>query len=185
MRLTDYFAGQEVRLRSPLSAQAAAERIGEAASNSIFRRGPFSPFRTGVVGRVWWGGHVRLRYRRPIDYSAKPILAGRILDAPPGSELRLRYRAPAGMYVFYPLWYFVLVGMAMGFSSGGFEPGISGPDKMMTAGIFVAFALVPPIFHAFGTWRSEEELAALIAFLSEHAEAEPDPRFDQTGLIRR
>jgi hypothetical protein len=176
MRLTDYFAGQEVGLRSPLPAREVAERITAAASGSILRHGLFAAFRTGVVGRIWWGGHVRLRFRSSIlMYGAKPVLAGRLLDTPPGSQLRLRYRAPAQMYVFYPFWYLVLAGLAIGFSSGGFDPEISGGDKMIFAGMLVAFFFQPLIFHAIGTRNSEKEFADMVAFLAENAQARPDP----------
>ena len=177
MRLIDYFVGQQVRLRSPLSAQTAAERINAAASNSIFRFGPFAPFRTGVIGRVWWG-HLRLRVRSSLFmYNAKPILAGRLVDAPPGSELRLRYRAPAWCYFYYPFWYLVILGLAIGFSIAGFEPQVTGSEKMTLAAMLVAFFFLPLIVHAIGTRRSEEELAEMFAFLAEHAGAEPDRRY--------
>ncbi len=167
MRLSDYFLGEEVRLRSPLAAKDLAGRVNRAAGFA------FSPFRTGVVGYIWWG-HVRLRYRSSFaEYNAKPILAGRVFDSPRGSELRLRYRAPAWVYIFFPLWYFVLLSLGVGISIGGFDPDVANGAKAAFAATLVAFLFVPLLFHAFGTRNSEEELAALVEFLVEHAEARP------------
>lgn len=185
MRLRDYFAGQEVNLRSPLPAAIVAERINEAASRSFLGIGPFSPFRIGVIGRIWQG-HVRLRYRRSLmEYNTKPILAGRLSDAGAGSELRLRYRAPLGGYLFFLLWYPVMALFGIVISLGEFAPGITSVGKAMFIAWMLAFLFLPLVFHVIGTRRSEEELAEMIEFLGEHAEAAPHRGPDQIGLSRR
>jgi len=156
VRLTDYFAGERLRLCSPLSARAVAERINEAAGSLLW------PFATGVVGGVW-SGNIRLRYRSSLfEYNAKPVLSGRVREAASGSSLDLRYRAPLWVYGFYLVWYLFLALFA-GLIGHGWDGA--------TVGIFSILLVAPLGLHAVGSRRSEEELADLLDFLSQHAEA--------------
>jgi hypothetical protein len=165
MRLKDYFAGERFRLRSSLSARTVAERINEAAGSALW------PFTTGIVGGVW-AGHVRLRYRSSIfEYNAKPVLSGRLQDAPTGSSLDLRYRAPVWVYAFYVVWYLFLAFVAVGLLANGWAPEVTGSDKAMAVAIFAVLLVAPVGLHAFGTRRSDEELADLMDFLAQHAQA--------------
>lgn len=165
MRLWDYFVGEPFRLRSPLAVRTVAKRINEAASS------PLWPFTAGVAGGVW-SGHIRLRYRSSIfEYNAKPVLSGRLEDAPSGSSLELRYRAPIWVYGFYVIWYFFLALVAAALLANGWAPGVPGGDKAMAIAIFLMLLVAPVGLHAVGTRRSEEELADLLDFLAEHAEA--------------
>jgi len=165
MHLTDYFAGQSFRLCSPLSVRTATERINEAAGSVLW------PFNTGVVGYAW-SGHIRLRYRSsPLEYNAKPVLAGRLQDAPGGSRLELRYRAPLWVYGFYLVWYLFITLVVVGLVSNGWAPGVASGDKAMGLGIIAALFVAPLGLHALGTRRSAEELAELLDFLSAQVEA--------------
>lgn len=164
MKLRDYFAGVPLRLHSSIGSDVVAERIGSAAGSS------FSPFSTGVVGGVW-SGHVRLRYRSsPFEYNAKPVLSGRLLDAPSGSCLELRYRAPVWVYGFYLFWYLFLFFFAATLSMGHWAPEVTAGDKMTIVAMLVGFVIAPLLLHAFGTRGSETELNSLLDFLSQHAE---------------
>jgi hypothetical protein len=165
MRLRDYFAGECFRLRSPLSARTVAERINEAAGSALW------PFAMGVVGGVW-SGHIRLRYRSSLfEYNAKPVLAGRIREAPSGSSLDLRYRAPVLICAFYLIWYLFLAFFAVGFLANSGASEFTGGDKAMAVAILAMLFVAPVGLHAVGTRRSEEELAEMLDFLCRHAEA--------------
>ena len=165
MHLREYFAGQRCRLLSPLSVRTVSERINRAAGSAVW------PFTTGIVGGVW-SGHIRLRYRSSLfEYNAKPVLSGRLRDVPSGSSLELRYRAPLWVYGFYLFWYLLLTVGVVGLIGGGWAPEVTRGEKAMVMGIFAALLVAPLALHAFGTRRSAEELAELLDFLSEQAQA--------------
>jgi hypothetical protein len=165
MRFWDFFVGRQVRLRSPLHPRIAAERVNAAGKSR------FSPFSTGVIGHVRWG-RVHLRYRSSLlQYGPKPVLVGRLVDASPGSQLLLRYRAPAMAYLFFPFWYSFLAIVALHIV---FSPEQVAGSRPLLAGVLLLLLVAPLVLHATGTRRSEEELGEMIAFLAEHAEAEPD-----------
>ncbi|HEX8214123.1 MAG TPA: hypothetical protein VF582_01480 [Allosphingosinicella sp.] len=148
-----------------MSARAVAERINDAAGSTLW------PFTTGVVGGVR-SSHIRLRYRSSLfEYNAKSVLSGRLQDAPGGSSLELRYRAPLWVYGFYLLWYLFLTFVVAGLIRNGWASGVTGGNKAMTIGIFAILLVAPLGLHAVGTRRSEEELADLLDFLSQHVEA--------------
>jgi hypothetical protein len=110
-----------------------------------------------------------------MQHNLKPILAGRLSDAPPGSDLRLRYRAPGWIYIFYLFWYLMFIRLAI-LSVGGFDAEATNSDKVTGVVVLAFFFVWPPILHAFVTMRSDEELSKILDFLAEHAEAVPDPR---------
>lgn len=167
MRLRDYFAGESFRLRSPMSAPTVAERINEAAGSA------FWPFTKGVVGGVW-SGHIRLRYRSSLfEYNAKPVLSGSLQNAPSGSSLELRYRAPLWVYGFYLVWYLFLALVVAWLIGNGWAPELTGGDRAMALGIIAILLIAPLGLHAVGTRRSEEELGSLLDFLFQHVEAKP------------
>ena len=164
MRLSDYFLGQHLELRSRLSPATLAARISRAA------RSGFWPFATGVVGGVW-DGHVRLRYRRSIlEYNAKPVLSGRLRETPDGCIIELRYRAPIWAYVFFCVWYLLILVFALRLLTGGWAPGVTAEVKIEASVMLGALAAAPLIFHALGTRRSGEELAKIMDFLAVQAE---------------
>jgi len=165
MHLREYFTGQRYRLLSPMSVRTVSERINRAAGSAVW------PFTTGIVGGVW-SGHIRLRYRSSLfEYNAKPVLSGRLRDVPSGSSLELRYRAPLWVYGFYLFWYLILTFGIVGLIGAGWAPEVTGGGKAMGMGIFAALLVAPPALHAIGTRRSAEELAELLDFLSEQAQA--------------
>ena len=169
MHLTDYFAGKCLRLHSPTSARIVAERVNEAAGSALW------PFTMGVVGGVW-SGHVRLRFRSSLfEYNAKPVLAGRLKEAPRGSSLDLRYRAPAWVYAFDLFWYssLGLVVLIMLGQVGERNPDLNGRDLTIVSAGLVVLLLFPIVLHYFGTRNSDEELSYLLDFLAEHADATP------------
>jgi hypothetical protein len=161
MRLRDYFVGQPVLLNSLHSPRIVAERIN-AAAGSIF-----SPFKRGVVGGVWLG-RIRLRFVSSFgEYNAKPVLAGRLREAPTGSILVLRYRAPIRVYLFHVVWYSILLLVALAFLAGeikstGFAPAFLVPATLL---------IFPLVLHYAGTRNSAEELDYLLDFLAEQADA--------------
>ena len=107
----------------------------------------------------------------PFEYNAKPILAGRLHEAPSGSALSVRYRAPSWVYAFYLFWYLFLAVVAVGLVAKGWAPGITGGDKAMAGAIFAVLLVAPLGFHAIGTRHSEDDLDDLINFLAQHGEA--------------
>jgi hypothetical protein len=123
------------------------------------------------VGGVF-SGHIRLRYRSFVfEYNAKPVLSGRIQDAPSGSTLDLRYRAPAWVYAFYLFWYLFLVFIAVALLANDWAAELTGRDKAMAVAIVAVFLVAPVGLHAVGTRRSDEELADLMDFLTLNAGA--------------
>ena len=166
VKISDYFFGVPLRLRSSLSSVVVAHRINEAAGSL------FWPLSTGVVGGVW-SGHLRLRYSSsPFEYNAKPVLSGRVLDATSGSYLELRYRAPVWVYGFYLFWYlFIALFVAMS-SAANWAPEITVGDKEMVFFMLGGLAVAPLGLHAVGTRHSDKELNSLLDFLSQQAGAE-------------
>lgn len=165
MHLRDYLSGKLFRLHSPLAARTIARQINKAAGSALW------PFATGVVGGVW-SGHVRLRYRSSLfEYNAKPVLAGRLKETPSGSNLNLRYRAPAWVYVFYLVWYLIIVLLIIGLLTNGWFRQVAGGDKAMIISIFAVLLIAPVALNALGTRRSDEELADMLEFLAQHAMA--------------
>lgn len=161
MELIAYFRGQPVRLHSPLRPEEVAARIN-AEAKSIFWI-----FSSGVVGGARLG-HVRLRVRSsPFEYNAKPVLAGRIVGDGQGSEIRLRYRAPIAIYLFYLMWYGFLLALALTMPFNG-RLEISMWEFLL---LLVAFAAMPLIMHAIGTAGSDRDLEQLEAFLLEEVQA--------------
>lgn len=128
------------------------------------------PFTTGTAGGVW-SGHIRLSYRTwPFEYNAKPVLCGRLKDDGGGSSLYLRYRAPVWVYAFFLFWYLflVLIGAAV---FGGNGDTLAVRAYMMGITVWTVLLLAPVVLHLFGTRRSDEDLAAILSFLSDYAEA--------------
>jgi hypothetical protein len=171
MRLKDYFIGIPIRLRSPLSAEAVAERINNSAGSI------FWPFNFGVVGWARFG-RISLRYRSSIfEYNAKPLLVGGLRDESLGAVLALRYRAPGPIYVFYLFWYsfLTLVGLLLIGTIGQRNPDQTGADLAIVC-IGLIFMLIFPVgMHYFGTRNWHEELSDLLDFLASEAEAYPSP----------
>jgi hypothetical protein len=169
MRLSDYFDGIPVELRSPKSFDSAIAAINDAA------RSPFSLFATDVVGRVR-GNRIRLRCRLSIfSYNYGPLLAGKIERSPSGSLLLMKFRAPIPAYFFFPSWYFFLCGVTLGFLA---SPMKADPNFPIDHGIFVGvilslFFALPIAMHYVFTRRSDEELGELIGFLRRTIDARP------------
>jgi|GEM_PF-2704726 len=164
MRLWDYFAGREVWLRSPLTPRIAADRINDAAGSLAWLS------RKHVLGGAWFG-YVRINRRGSLfERRFEPVLAGRIVAVPAGSDLHLRYRAPNWIYLLVPVWYSMVAAFAIGIMSFGTQVVLTDAQKA----IILAFASLVPILNLmFATRRSGEQLAELLAFLAEHAEAKP------------
>jgi hypothetical protein len=171
MRLKDYFVGIPVRLESRLSPAVAAQRINSAAGSTIW------PFTTGVVGRVLLR-FIRLRFRSSFaEYNAKPILAGRLRESRSGSVLNLRYRAPASAYALYAFWYGFLGVIALSplFGDAELNAGLTTTDFAIIAAGLAVFLVFPVVLHFIGTRNSDDELAEILDFLAQHAEAKPQP----------
>ena len=117
---------------------------------------------------------MRLRYAcSPFEHNAKPVLVGQVQEAPSGSKLSLRYRAPTAAYVFYIFWYgfmtFAILA-ALGFL-GGTNADLGRSDIASVTAIFVGLLVAPLIIHYIGTSNSERELACLLDFLAERVDA--------------
>ena len=165
MRLRDYFRGEAVELESRLRRDELQDRI-EAATVSRW-----TLFEQGVVG---WArcGRIRLRFRpRLVQYRMGPILAGSIDDSSGPSRLHLRFRAPGSAYVFFALWYaFMLV--FLGFVLFGDVPAPApGAERLMPPLLLFLFLLAPLGIHYLGTRDAPAQLAELVKFLEEKAEA--------------
>jgi hypothetical protein len=170
MRLRDYFVGQPVRLTSRHSPRIVAERINAAAASS------FWPFHSdAVVGGVWLG-RLRLRFvSSPLEYNAKPLLAGRLRETRSGSILTLRYRAPFWVY-FFDLFWFCALGMVILMMLGQFgerNPDLTNSDLAFIWALLLAMLVTPLAFHYVGTRNSDEELGYLLDFLAERIDAKP------------
>ena len=167
MHLRDYFAGQRLTLRSALPVETVSERINEEAGFAL------SPFTTGVVGYVWWG-YIRLRYCTWLfEYNAKPVLCGRLSEDGNGSRLDLRYRAPVWIYAFYLFWYLLLASMAVEVLGHVGPANSAGSETIGPIATLAILAIAPLGLHMFGTRRSDDDLAELLNFLAECAEARP------------
>src|SRR5688500_8409593 len=95
-RILGHFLGQQVTMISPLAPREVERRIN-AASVSVW----WSHYQPGVGGWARFG-FVRLRAEGVHFSRDRPVLAGRIAADPPGSRLRLRYRAPLAAYLAVP-----------------------------------------------------------------------------------
>ena len=159
MRLSDYLAGQPLVLMSPFPPEECKRRINEAAGF------PLNPFRKGVIGGVWFSGHLRLRFRRSIrEYQGKPVVAGRIERSGGGSRLELRYRAPVTVYISVAAIIPAIVLILWIVSSGpGASP--SATSIGFVALVVVAGLLAQMIGHRIGTRHADVELAEIVTFL--------------------
>jgi hypothetical protein len=176
MTLRDYFFGQHIVLRSPLRPSAIAKRINEQAGS------PLWPFNVGVVGRSWWG-RLRLRYSSsPMQYNAKPLLSGRIEDAPLGSTLRLAYRGPLTMLPLLLIWYGFLSYITAMLIRYGFGPADDESSPVFAVVILTTMWLAPAVMHLIGTRNADEELTELLDFLENTVEAKPNSLIHGTSL---
>lgn len=168
MKLFDYFVGQSVILTSRLSRAEVAQRINAATPPWYW------PFANGVRGKAWLG-QVRLSYTDLwfFHYNAQPVLAGRLLDELGGTRLQAKFRAPLFAYVFFAFWYFVLTSLAiilfLAWLNDTLEPG--GWISFPIIGVMLA---TPLIMHFAFTRKSDEDLNAVLVFLSKEAEFEAD-----------
>ena len=97
-------------------------------------------------------------------------MSGRIRADPTGSILDLCYGAPLWVTVFYIVWYSFLIIAVAAVVTKGWSSNLADSDKAMVAAIYLGLLVAPLGLHAIGTRNSEDELAALTAFLTEHAE---------------
>jgi hypothetical protein len=163
MKLSAYFKGKRVKLRSPLAPDAISKSIN-AKSGSIFWL-----FGEGVTG---WAamGWVRLRYRSGyFEYNAKPVLVGRIRDDLGGSILDLRYRAPLFSYLLFLLWYGFLISFCYA-AALNMRDAESVASGLIPIAFAVIFMLIPVGMNAVGTMNADSELDWLLNFLNETAE---------------
>ena len=143
-------------MTSPLAVSAVEQQVTQAAGSR------FSPLASGVVGGVR-RGHLRLAYRRSmLDYNAKPILVGWILDRKVNSEISLKYRAPIFAYVFFASWYLFLSIMFLVLLMNG---------EVSFSGILSFFGVIPLFLHYVGTAQSDADLKVMLDFLAENAGA--------------
>ena len=165
MRLLDYFRGTPIIMQSRLRRDELERRINEA---TISR---WRPFGTGVVGWARFG-RIRLRFRPPrFRYNMSPILAGRIDDSSGPTRLLLRFRAPAGAYFFYAVWYPFLLIFLAAYLFGGAGLEAPGAEKLLPPVLILLFGLFPIGLHYLGTRDAEAHFAALDKFVEEAGEA--------------
>jgi hypothetical protein len=164
--LCDYFRGIPLILVSPFRPDECARRINASAGWSMW------PFSVGPAGFAW-SGILRLRYRSsPMEYNAKPVLAGRLEEQGLGSLVRLRYRAPIWVYFFDTFW-FLTLGTMLLFVLLGDAGATSFGERLPFLGIIVLLLGSNVALHHFGTRNAEEELNHLLGFLEDTIEARP------------
>jgi hypothetical protein len=168
MRIADYIRGKPLRLISPLPPDAV-----QAAINT-HTRSVFKPFGKGVTG---WArlGRIRLRYQSGFfQYTAKPVLVGRIENDMGRALLQLRYRAPLKVYGFLFLWLMLVpLGWSIVNQTLTEEPSPGGAALVVV--LFALYMLMPLWTHWIGTLDAEDELGRLREFLRQHALAEELP----------
>lgn len=157
MRLVDYVFGQRFVLRTTLTRDRVQERI-DAATISVL-----NPFSTGVTG---WSrfGRISLRAHSGVfDYSAKPLLVGKVQDIGGWTELDLRFRGPRFAVAFFCVWYLLLGSFALALLDGSVE----GDEGFYPVGlpIMALMLLAPAVMHVIGTRKAGKEREALLDFL--------------------
>ena len=152
MRLDLYLLGPKFRLSSPLTPEALAKRINDAAVS------PLNLYPQIVKGGVS-GGCLHLSYQRNLfDYNAKPALAGLVVGTDEGAILDLRFRSPLWFMALLVVWYFGLLTVALT------------ADRQLPPG-FWAFLVGPIAFHLICTIRADDDLDELLSFLHEETGA--------------
>jgi hypothetical protein len=164
MRLRDYFRGYSIELQSRHGREEVERRINAAALPLL------APFRQGVAGWARFG-RLRLRYRsRFFSYDGAPILVGRLNDESGRTRLRLRFRAPLPIYLFFAMWYAFCLFFLAAFLVTGLDEVRPG-EAAVAIGACLLLMLFPLGMHYSGTRRADEHFATLVAFLEEQAEA--------------
>jgi hypothetical protein len=170
MNFREYALGRTVTLKSPLPPAALGERINASASSGrhLFDR--------AIVGFVR-SNELWLKYRsnRPHDFIVGPTLRGSVSATAVGSILHLKYQATplavllvVGTAVTFPLLGIILTGSSL------LAHEVSKVEGQLLAGILMlaASALYFARYRCFNT-DTDEELALLLDFLSQEAEATP------------
>lgn len=158
MRLSDYYRGLPLNLRTPLPPDEVVRRIGTAVAS------PLRPFATGMIGYATLH-RLHLRYRPSLfSYKAMPVLAGAI-RAEQGSLLLLKYRGHLATRLAFPFaMVVVLLALSIVMASGA-------AADMPAWGIGLVFLFMllavtlPLLIHAFLIRNAEANLEHLADFL--------------------
>lgn len=108
-----------------------------------------------------------------MQYNAKPVLSGRIKDAPLGSIMRLAYRGPVMILPFYVFWYGFLTFVTVMLAVHGIDPADDPSGPVFAVAILIVMWLAPATMHVIGTRNADDELDALLEFLRDTVETQP------------
>lgn len=175
MRFKDYLVGRKLVLFSRHSPAEVGERINGAAGSTI------SPFSFGVVGWARFG-RVRLRVRSSLlDYNAKPMLVGKLVEDPAGTRFEARFGATLWMKAFVIYWYlflaiFAVFSLIYGPFRGAEGEAIYSPYLMLPV-----FAVAPLAMHYLFATGSEDELDTMVDFLAKEAGFRSETPVSGTG----
>nr|WP_137676870.1 hypothetical protein [Parerythrobacter lutipelagi] len=166
MRVIDYVFGQSVVVDSPLPVDEVQSRIN-GATPSVFW-----PFASGVKGKALLG-RIRLSFTELwfFDYSAKPILAGKLVDTFGSTRLEAKFGAPVFSLVFFALWYFLLTLMAVGIFVTWLNDGLE-PGGRIVFPVLCLLLLAPALLHYGLTRKAHNDLEAILDFLASEADFE-------------
>ena len=165
MKFKDYFLGRTLVLSSPLPPGEVQSRIDKAAISSLL------PFQFGTVG---WSRlrAFRLRQRTSlIDYNAKPMLVGRLVEDRDGTRIEANFGATFWMKAFFVWWYAILVVFFVGAIALGPFQGEDGEAVYFPYLFIPLFAVSPLAMHYALTRGAEYDLEELLAFLEDVANA--------------
>ncbi|MEM7780329.1 MAG: hypothetical protein AAF697_08070 [Pseudomonadota bacterium] len=128
----------------------------------------FSPFHRGVTGGVYFG-QVRLGWSTPlVENGFRPTFVGSLVEQPYGTLLIGSFGMGLWLRIFFSLWYFILLVMALVAIAGSFSPA----DSLPIAIIIPLFALFPIGAHFLFNWNADTHYAAIIDLLKRDADFE-------------
>ena len=120
-------------------------------------------------------GRLRLKVREDMWAIHAPLtLSGRIVAEPVGSRLRLHYRLPISLYLFFPIWYLSLIASLLGSLAEGAVIA-HGPELAIIV-VMTTFCLAAPIYLlTVSTSSADADFQELVDFLEREAQAKSIP----------
>ena len=106
-----------------------------------------------------------------MDYNAKPMLVGRLMENANGTRILASFGATFWMKAFFVYWYvFLLIFSIVAIASGPFI-GANGEEVYFPYLMLPLFVVAPIAMHVLFNRGGERELTELLAFLEKAADA--------------